>query len=115
MLSGSLVGCSVSRAVGELCCSLQPTSGVHAAATVDKHDPEGPSNYPIFEISGPNSHTLNGFSDQGHEILGTWTLWVSERGHWIPDMMVAAGGAGFEALLHVSAMYARGTRERKAQ
>ena len=30
------------------------------------------SKYPIFEVSGPNNHTLNGFWDQRPEVLGTW-------------------------------------------
>ena len=34
------------------------------------------SKYPIFEVSGSKSHTLNGIWDQRPSILGTWTLWV---------------------------------------
>ena len=34
------------------------------------------SKYPIFEVSGPQNHTLNGFWNQKPQMLGTWTLWV---------------------------------------
>ena len=32
------------------------------------------SKYPIFEVSDPKNHTLNGIWGQSPEILGTWTL-----------------------------------------
>ena len=39
------------------------------------------SMYPIFEVLGSKSHTLNGFGDQKPLILGTWTLWVKHSGY----------------------------------
>ena len=35
------------------------------------------SKYQTFKVSGSNNHTLNGLWDQGPQILGTWTLWVT--------------------------------------
>ena len=34
------------------------------------------SKYPMFKVSGPKNHVLNGFWDQSPQILGTCTLWV---------------------------------------
>ena len=37
---------------------------------------------PIFQLSGPKNHTLNGFWSQSPSILGTWTFWVVGKVDW---------------------------------
>ena len=49
-------------------------SPAHELGALCETTPRG-SKYPIFEVSRPQNHTINGFWDERPQILGTWTLW----------------------------------------